>query len=108
MGDVKGPLASLDAFRDTQLMSRPATTPRRRLPAFRRSLSSAAYISSGTWSLVGTLTDAPVTTRVAFDSGYTNLGAATGDLMFHSLINSMWVLKQCMDAWAAQGRAVED
>jgi rhamnulokinase len=41
---------------------------------------------------------------VAFDSGYTNLGAATGDLMFHSLINSMWVLKQCMDGWAAQGR----
>jgi len=24
------------------------------------------------------------------------------DLMFHSLINSMWVLKQCMDSWAAQ------
>jgi rhamnulokinase len=24
--------------------------------------------------------------------------------MFHSLINSMWVLKQCMDSWAAQGR----
>jgi rhamnulokinase len=47
---------------------------------------------------------------VAFDSGYTNLGAATGDLMFHSLINSMWVLKQCMDGWAAKGRAwkIED
>jgi rhamnulokinase len=47
---------------------------------------------------------------MAFDSGYTNLGAATGDLMFHNLINSMWVLKQCMDAWAAEGRAwkIED
>ena len=46
----------------------------------------------------------------AFDSGYTNLGAATGDLLFHSLINSMWVLKQCMDGWAAQGRpwTIED
>ena len=67
-------------------------------------LGSAAYISSGTWSLVGTLTAEPVTTRVAFDCGYTNLGAATGDLMFHSLMNSMWVMKQCMDSWAAQGR----
>ena len=44
-----------------------------------------------------------MTTRAAFDAGYTNLGAATGDLLFHSLINSMWVLKQCMDAWAAAG-----
>jgi hypothetical protein len=52
----------------------------------------------------------PVTTRHAFDAGYTNIGAAAGGLLFHSLINSMWVLKQCMDAWAAQGRpwSIED
>ncbi len=67
-------------------------------------LSSAAYISSGTWSLVGTVTQTPVTTQHAFDAGYTNIGAAGGGLLFHSLINSMWVLKQCMDAWAAEGR----
>jgi rhamnulokinase len=67
-------------------------------------MSATAYISSGTWSLVGALTSVPVTTQVAFDAGYTNLGAATGDLMFHNLVNSMWVLKQCMDSWAAQGR----
>ncbi len=67
-------------------------------------MSSAAYISSGTWSLVGTITHTPVTTRHAFDAGYTNIGAAGGGLLFHSLINSMWVLKQCMDGWAAAGR----
>ena len=49
----------------------------------------------------------PVTTPAAFDAGYTNLGAATGDLLFHSLVNSMWVLKQCMDSWAAEGRPWE-
>jgi len=105
VGRVKGPLAALDAFRDTQLMVPACHDTASAIAGIPRSLSSAAYISSGTWSLVGTLTDSPVTTRVAFDSGYTNLGAATGDLMFHSLINSMWVLKQCMDSWAAQGRA---
>jgi rhamnulokinase len=67
-------------------------------------LSAAAYISSGTWSLVGTVTSAPVTTQHAFDAGYTNIGAAGGGLLFHSLINSMWLLKQCMDSWAAAGR----
>jgi rhamnulokinase len=68
-------------------------------------LSTAAYISSGTWSLVGTITKVPVTTQHAFDAGYTNIGAACEGLMFHSLINSMWVLKQCLDAWAVAGRA---
>jgi rhamnulokinase len=73
-------------------------------------LSSTAYICSGTWSLVGTLTDAPVTTREAFDARYTNLGAATGELCFHTLVNGMWLLKQCMDSWSAEGRVwnIED
>ena len=94
VGSVKGPLAALDAFRETQLIVPACHDTASAIAGIPTNLGSAAYISSGTWSLVGTLTTVPVTTRVAFDSGYTNLGAATGDLMFHSLINSMWVLKQ--------------
>jgi len=110
VGRLQGPLASLDAFRETQLIVPACHDTASAIAGIPTSLSSKLYISSGTWSLVGTLTKVPVTTRQAFDSGYTNLGAATGDLMFHSLINSMWVLKQCMDAWAAEGRAwkIED
>jgi rhamnulokinase len=104
VGRMQGPLATLDAFKETQLIVPACHDTASAIAGIPRSLSSAAYISSGTWSLVGTLTDVSVTTRAAFDSGYTNLGAATGDLMFHSLINSMWVLKQCIDSWAAQGR----
>ncbi len=110
VGQLKGPLAELDAFRETQLIVPACHDTASAIAGIPNSLGSTAYISSGTWSLVGTLTTVPVTTRQAFDSGYTNLGAATGDLMFHSLINSMWVLKQCMDGWAAQGRVwkIED
>lgn len=110
VGRVCGPLAELDAFKSTQLIVPACHDTASAIAGIPRDLSTTAYISSGTWSLVGTLTSTPVTSRVAFDSGYTNLGAATGDLMFHSLINSMWVLKQCMDGWAAQGRAwkIED
>jgi rhamnulokinase len=110
VGRLQGPLAALDAFRDTQLIAPACHDTAAAIAGIPADLSSTLYISSGTWSLVGTLIKAPITTRAAFDAGYTNLGAATGDLMFHSLINSMWVLKQCMDAWAAEGRpwAIED
>jgi rhamnulokinase len=104
VGRLNGPLASLDAFRETQLIVPACHDTASAIAGIPVSLDTTAYISSGTWSLVGTLTRVAVTTRVAFDSGYTNLGAATGDLLFHSLINSMWVLKQCMDGWAAEGR----
>ena len=104
VGRVMGPLALLDAFKETELIVPACHDTASAIAGIPRSMESTAYISSGTWSLVGTLTAEPVTTRAAFEAGYTNLGAATGELMLHSLVNSMWVMKQCMDAWAAQGR----
>ncbi len=106
----RGRWPQLDAFRATQIIAPATHDTASAIAGIPADLSSAAYISSGTWSLVGTITQVPVTTKHAFDAGYTNIGAAVGGLLFHSLINSMWVLKQCMDAWAAQGRAwkIED
>jgi rhamnulokinase len=104
LGPITGPLAGLDAFRATQIIAPATHDTASAIAGIATDLSSAAYISSGTWSLVGTITQTQVTTRHAFDAGYTNIGAAGGGLLFHSLINSMWVLKQCMDGWAAEGR----
>lgn len=104
LGKLQGPLTQLDAFRNTQLIAPACHDTASAIAGIFIPLDSTLYISSGTWSLVGTLSKVPVTTREALAAGYTNLGAATGDLLFHSLINSMWVLKQCMDAWAAEGR----
>jgi rhamnulokinase len=104
VGKLQGPLAALQAYSNTQLVVPACHDTASAIAGIPKDMSATAYISSGTWSLVGALTSVPVTTQVAFDAGYTNLGAATGDLMFHNLVNSMWVLKQCMDSWAAQGR----
>ena len=110
VGRLQGPLAELEAFRNTQLIAPACHDTASAIAAISTSLDSTLYISSGTWSLVGTRSSVPVTTPEALAAGYTNLGAATGDLLVHSLINSMWVLKQCMDAWSAEGRAwnIED
>src|SRR6202044_4246436 len=104
LGPMTGQLVQLDAFRAAQIIAPATHDTASAIAGIPTDLSSAAYISSGTWSLVGTTTQVPVTTRHAFDAGYTNIGAATGGLLFHSLINSMWVLKQCMDSWASAGR----
>jgi len=104
LGPLVGPLKELPAFRETQIIAPATHDTASAIAGIPGDLSSAAYISSGTWSLVGTVTETPVTTQHAFDAGYTNIGAAAGGLLFHSLINSMWLLKQCMDSWAAAGR----
>ena len=105
LGPLRGPLAALEAFRSTQIVAPATHDTASAIAGIPADLSAAAYISSGTWSLVGTITQTPVITQDAFDAGYTNIGAACEGLLFHLLINSMWVLKQCMDAWAAEGRA---
>jgi rhamnulokinase len=104
LGPMQGPLKELSAFRDTQIVAPATHDTASAIAGIPGDLSAAAYISSGTWSLVGTVTQTPVTSQHAFDAGYTNIGAAAGGLLFHSLINSMWLLKKCMDAWAEAGR----
>ena len=53
-----------------------------------------AYISSGTWSLVGALLDHPILSPEACTAGFTNLGAAGGRICFHKNVNGMWLLQQ--------------
>jgi rhamnulokinase len=107
LGPLRGALAQVDAFRNAVVIASATHDTASAIAGIAADLDSGAYISSGTWSLVGALTRMPVTTQRAFDAGYTNVGAATGELLFHALVNSMWVLKQCMNAWSAQGRAWE-
>jgi rhamnulokinase len=115
-GTVLGPMRpSLQrslgsAFRDTQIVAPATHDTASAIAGIPASLDRTAYLCSGTWSLVGTLVTAPVTTSEALSARYTNLGAATGDFCFHTLVNGMWLVKQCMEAWAAQGRrwTIED
>ncbi len=104
LGALKGPLASLRAFKNTQLIAPACHDTASAIAGIPSSLDSTLYICSGTWSLVGTVVQSPVTSREAFEARYTNLGAAGGGLCLHSLVNGMWLLKQCMNAWSAEGR----
>ena len=66
--------------------------------------TSWAYISSGTWSLVGMVLDEPRNDAAVAAENFTNLGAVGGRVCFHKNVNGMWLIRQCMDKWAAAGR----
>lgn len=110
VGRLQGPMASLPALSDTQLIAPACHDTASAIAGIPSSLDSTLYICSGTWSLVGTVLSGPETGAEAFNARYTNLGAAGGGLCFHSLLNGMWLLKQCMDSWSAEGRVwkIED
>ena len=55
----------------------------------------AAFLSSGTWSLLGTELPAPVTSAAALEAGFTNEGGYNGTTRFLKNIMGMWML-QCI------------
>jgi rhamnulokinase len=67
----------------------------------------AAYISSGTWSLVGVELDEPVLTSAAREADFTNEGGVDGTIRFLRNVSGLWVLSETMRAWRSADRAVE-
>lgn len=93
---TKGPLSQLKAYKEARLIAPCCHDTASAIAGIPLSGDDWAYISSGTWSLVGTLLDHSVTSREAFQAGFTNLGAAGEQICFHKNVNGMWILKQCM------------
>jgi rhamnulokinase len=104
IGKLSGPLAELAAFADTRLIAPACHDTASAIAGIPASGDDWAYISSGTWSLVGTLLAGPCNEAAAIRENFTNLAAAGGRSCFHKSVNGMWLLKQCMESWAAEGR----
>ena len=104
VGQLSGPLAELPAYKATRLIA-PATHDTASAIAGIPAVGDDwAYISSGTWSLVGALVKKPIRTAQAMAEGFTNLAGAGGLTCFHVNVNGMWLLRQSMVEWEKAGR----
>ena len=58
-----------------------------------------AYLSSGTWSLMGIETKQPIINDVSYDRNFTNEGGVDGTTRFLKNICGMWLLERCRKEW---------
>ena len=63
-----------------------------------------AYLSSGTWSLMGIETPAPIINAESTRLNFTNEGGIDGTTRFLKNITGMWILEQSRKVWATEGR----
>ncbi len=63
-----------------------------------------AYLSSGTWSLMGIESPVPVIDDKSYEYNVTNEGGIEGTTRFLKNITGMWLLEQSRKTWAAEGR----
>jgi rhamnulokinase len=68
---------------------------------------NAAYISSGTWSLVGVELDRPVLSEASREANFTNEGGVDGKVRYLKNVMGMWLLSESMHEWERAGEPWE-
>ncbi len=65
-----------------------------------------AYLSSGTWSLLGAEIDKPLTSVEVMQANYTNEGGVMGDIRLLKNIMGLWLIQECKREWDRREDAV--
>lgn len=65
-----------------------------------------AFISAGTWSIIGCFTDKPIITPAAFADGLTNEGTFDGGNRLLKNVTGLWLLQQLKQEWMHAGEAL--
>jgi rhamnulokinase len=97
VGVMQRALHSLQPLRETQLIAPACHDTASAVAGIPMNGDDWAYISSGTWSLVGALIEQPIKSAAACKAGFTNLGAVGNWICFHKNVNGMWLLKQTLN-----------
>lgn len=63
-----------------------------------------AFLSSGTWSLMGIECEQPIIDDRTFSMNLTNEGGIDGTICFLNNITGMWLLEQCRKEWEKKGK----
>ncbi|WP_319562068.1 FGGY-family carbohydrate kinase [Marispirochaeta sp.] len=67
----------------------------------------SAYLSSGTWSLLGIENPNAIINPRSLESNITNEGAADGGIRFLKNIMGLWILQECRRSWEAEGLNID-
>jgi rhamnulokinase len=66
-----------------------------------------AFLSSGTWSLIGIEIDKPVVTAQALKANFTNEGGVNGTTRLLKNVMGLWMLQGCRNCWSARGQTAD-
>ncbi len=69
--------------------------------------SDAAFVSCGTWGLVGVELDSPVLSDDARVANFTNERGVDGTIRFLTNVMGLWLLSETLQTWAREGEPVD-
>ena len=103
-GTILGPLRGPGQAAGDVMVVAPACHDTGSAVAAIRATGDTAFLSSGTWSLLGTEVTAPILTDRARVLNFTNEGGVQQSTRLLKNIAGLWLLQACRRDWAAAGQ----
>jgi rhamnulokinase len=105
LGPVTGDLGKQPALAQAKVIATCSHDTGAAVAAVPARADNWAYLSSGTWSLLGAELSAPIVTEAAREAGFTNEVGLGGTIRFLKNLAGLWVLQECRRAWEAAGQS---
>jgi rhamnulokinase len=105
LGALSGAIASETGLRSATVIAPASHDTASAVAAVPATGADWAYISSGTWSLVGRELASPLRTPAALAANFTNERGVGGSIRFHKNVAGLWLLQECQRHWASRGPA---
>jgi rhamnulokinase len=103
IGAVLPPIAQTANLRGTKVVAPACHDTGSAVAAVPTRTENYAYISSGTWSLLGTVVKEPVISDAAMNFNFTNEGGVGGTFRLLKIITGLWLIQECRRVWAREG-----
>jgi rhamnulokinase len=103
-GEIVQPGTKLGYYNDIPVIAPAMHDTASAVAAVPTTTQDYAYISSGTWSLLGLEVNEPIINDAAYEANATNEGGVNHTFRFLKNIAGMWLVQQARATWAEQGQ----
>jgi rhamnulokinase len=107
LGTVRADVASQTGLDGTLVVATATHDTGAAVAAVPMSGERCAYLSVGTWSLVGIENDEPIVNDASYRENLTNEGGVEGTFRVLRNITGLWLLNECRRVWSEAGRTYE-
>ena len=106
VGPLRRPIAREVGLKGTQWITPAAHDTGSAVAAIPAERDDIAFISSGTWSLVGIQTPVPIVTPEVMRYNFTNEGCVGNSFRLLKNVSGLWLIQQCRKSWEQAGRTM--
>ena len=106
VGPLRKPIAREVGLERTQWITPAAHDTGSAVAAVPAQRDDVAFISSGTWSLVGIQTPVPIVTPEVMRYNFANEGCVGNSFRLLRNVSGLWLIQQCRRSWEQDGKSM--